>query len=89
MIARDEHLQAREFFTTYDHPEAGRQRTTRPVWRLAARPVWRLAARPFEGVRPAPCFGEHNADILREVAGYDEAAIAALAAAGVIATEPR
>ena len=81
MIARDAHLEAREFFTTYDHPEAGHQRTTRPVWRLAARPV--------EGVRPAPCFGEHNAEVLREVAGYDEAAIAALAAAGVIATEPR
>ena len=80
MLTRDEHLAARGFYTTYDHPEAGEQTTTRPVWRLAER--------PFEGVGPAPCFGEHNAEVLREFAGYNEAQIAALAEAGVITDAP-
>jgi len=33
--------------------------------------------------------GEHNEQVLREVLGYDEARIAALAAGGVIKSEPR
>lgn len=37
---------------------------------------------------PAPRFGEHNAEVLTEL-GFDEAAIADLAAAGVIASHPR
>jgi crotonobetainyl-CoA:carnitine CoA-transferase CaiB-like acyl-CoA transferase len=38
--------------------------------------------------RPAPCFGEHNRDILREL-GLSDAAIADLEASGVIAARPR
>jgi crotonobetainyl-CoA:carnitine CoA-transferase CaiB-like acyl-CoA transferase len=52
------------------------------------RPVWRLARRPFAGVRPAPRFGEHNREVLSELAGLDGAAIDALAAAGVIVDAP-
>lgn len=37
----------------------------------------------------APMLGEHNEQVLREVLGYDEARIAALAAGGVIKSEPR
>lgn len=80
MLVRDEHLVARGYFPTYTHPEAGTQ--------LTSRPVWRLARRPFAGVRPAPIFGEHNLEILRDLGGYSEAEIASMAAAEVIAAEP-
>jgi crotonobetainyl-CoA:carnitine CoA-transferase CaiB-like acyl-CoA transferase len=80
MLVRDEHLQARGFYPEYDHPEAGRFKTTRPVWRLAAR--------PFDGVLPAPCFGEHNREVLSTVAGYSAADIEAMEAANVVVTVP-
>ncbi|MEZ4501355.1 MAG: CoA transferase [Dehalococcoidia bacterium] len=80
MLTRDAHLEARGYYPTYDHPEAGVQRS--------ARPVWRLARRPFTGMRPAPCFGEHNVEVLRDLAGYSAAEIEALAASGVIADVP-
>jgi crotonobetainyl-CoA:carnitine CoA-transferase CaiB-like acyl-CoA transferase len=80
MLVRDEHLATRSFFPTYDHADAGVLPTTRPVWRLARR--------PFASVRPAPRFGEHNREVLSELAGLDSAAIDALAAAGVIVDAP-
>ncbi len=80
MLVRDEHLAARGFYPTYDHVDAGELLTTRPVWRLTRR--------PFAGVRPAPRFGEHNRELLAGLAGLDEAAIDALAAAGVIVDAP-
>jgi crotonobetainyl-CoA:carnitine CoA-transferase CaiB-like acyl-CoA transferase len=40
------------------------------------------------GVRgPAPTLGQHNTSVLRELLGYDEAAIAALTASGVLRQE--
>ncbi len=81
MVVRDEHLNARETFTTYDHPHAGVCG--------AMRPAWRLADRPFGGLRPAPCFGEHNREVLMELGGLSEGEVAALERDGVIATEPR
>jgi crotonobetainyl-CoA:carnitine CoA-transferase CaiB-like acyl-CoA transferase len=81
MLVRDAHLAARGFYPSVDHPEAGRQRT--------ARPVWRLQRRPFIGARPAPCFGEHNREILRDLVGYSAGEIADLSASGVIADQPR
>ena len=80
MLVHDEHLAARGFYPSYDHADAGVCLTTRPVWRLARR--------PFEGVRPAPRFGEHNRAVLSELAGLDEDAIDALEASGVIADAP-
>src|SRR5690606_11540675 len=56
MLVHDEHLPARGYFQHVDHPEAGRHLTTRPVWRMADRPQ--------PPPRPAPCFGEHNREIL-------------------------
>ncbi len=81
MLVHDKHLNAREYYPTIVHPAVGPH--------LSTRPVWRLAERPFGGHRPAPCFGEHNAEVLRDFAGMTEAEIAALAASGVIADAPR
>ncbi len=80
MLVRDAHLAARGFFPSTVHPEAGEHVVTRPVWR------WRH--RPQPPIRPAPCFGEHNRDVLRDLGGYGDADIDAFEASGVIATVP-
>ena len=46
-------------------------------------PPFRMADHPFVAERVAPAQGEHTRDILR-AAGYDEARIDALVAAGVL-----
>ncbi|MGE3962406.1 MAG: CaiB/BaiF CoA transferase family protein [Dehalococcoidia bacterium] len=79
MLVRDEHLAARGYFPTVLHPEAGEHVTTHPVWR------W--ADRPQPPLQPAPCFGEHNRDVLA-AAGYTEDRIASMEAAGILATVP-
>ncbi|MBT5775030.1 MAG: CoA transferase [Dehalococcoidia bacterium] len=81
MLKYDEHLAAREAFLTYDHPAAGKQLSTRPVWRMARRPIATLG--------PAPCFGQHNVEVLNEVAGYTSAEIGAMAESGLIADTPQ
>ncbi|GMU39530.1 MAG: CoA transferase [Chloroflexota bacterium] len=80
MLVRDAHLAARGFFPTTMHPEAGEHVVTRPVWR------WRH--RPQPAIQPAPCFGEHNRAVLRDLGGYGETEIDAFEASGVIATVP-
>ena len=47
-------------------------------------PPFKLSGHDFAVTRDAPAQGEHTAEVLRE-AGYDDAAIAALAIAGAIA----
>jgi len=47
-------------------------------------PPFKLSGHKFAVTREAPAHGEHTAEILRE-AGYDDAAIAAMSGAGVIA----
>lgn len=79
MLVRDEHLAAREYFPTVVHPEAGEHVTTRPVWRFADRPQPPL--------RPAPCFGEHNREILGAV-GYTDAQLDAMEAESILVTIP-
>ena len=44
----------------------------------------RFSATPLGYDAPPPLLGEHTAAVLRETLGYDDAAIAALAARGVI-----
>ena len=39
-------------------------------------------------MRPAPRYGEHTDEVLRELLGLDDDEIAALRAAGVTSTEP-
>jgi crotonobetainyl-CoA:carnitine CoA-transferase CaiB-like acyl-CoA transferase len=73
-LLEDEHLNRTGFFSTVEHPSEGAIRTMRVPSR------WSESAP--EEMRPAPRLGEHSAEVLRE-AGYSDAAIEALAAAGV------
>jgi len=76
-LADDPHLAARGFFVDLPHPEVGTRRHLGIPWRMPARDV-RVA-------RPAPCLGADTDDVLRTVCGYDDAAIARLRAADVLA----
>jgi len=75
-VAASEHLAARDFFVTLEHPEAG----TRAV----AGPPWHPSRTPMRPVRPAPTFGQHTREVLREVLGLSDDELADLAARDVI-----
>ena len=49
---------------------------------------WKLNKLPLAARGPAPCFGQHNREVLRDILGYDEARYEALEASGVIGTTP-
>ncbi len=70
------HLQARGFFVEHDHPEAGRRPHAGVPWRMTTNESRVRAA--------APCLGADTDQVLRDVCGYDTAAIAALRAAGTL-----
>ena len=60
-----------------------RRGATRPVVRLP----YRFSASRVGAARAAPRRGEHNAEVLREILGYDAGRIEALVAANVLQTE--
>jgi crotonobetainyl-CoA:carnitine CoA-transferase CaiB-like acyl-CoA transferase len=75
-LAEDEHLRARGFFATFDHPEVGERRHIGIPWRLAARP---------NGVRSrAPLLGEHTDATLRDLLGLSASELKALRERGAI-----
>jgi len=76
----DPHLRARGFFEWVTHPEAG-------TWDMEG-PIYHLSCTPAHIRINAPCFGEHNAWVLGHLLGVPEGELMALAAEGVIGTEP-
>jgi len=78
-VLDDPHLQARGFFADIPHLEAG-------IHRYAGVPVT-LSQTPAAFRLPAPCLGEHNTEILREL-GLSNAEIATLQREGVIGDMP-
>ena len=69
-LDHDPHLTERGFFVRLPHPEVGRQTHTGLPWRLSNAP---------NGVRaPAPLLGQHTDEIMRDILGYSDAAIARL-----------
>ncbi|MGB2695203.1 MAG: CoA transferase [Dehalococcoidia bacterium] len=80
-LMEDPHLAARGFFEEVAHREAG-------TWAMDG-PVWHFDKTPPHVRLPAPCFGEHNDYVLRELLGLSEEDVAALEREGVTAQEPR
>lgn len=79
-VVEDPHLQARSFYEEVDHPEAGTYRYAGPSWKLSKTPG---------GIRmPAPCLGEHNDYVYREIIGMSEEEVAELAEEGIISNIP-
>ena len=75
-VAADEHLRSREFFQTVEHPALGR---TVELARSAIR---------WQGHQPqarrAPTLGEHSEQIVRELAGWGDAEVAAARSRGAL-----
>jgi crotonobetainyl-CoA:carnitine CoA-transferase CaiB-like acyl-CoA transferase len=76
----DPQAEARHSVVSYEHPAFGTVRTTRSPFRLST--VEELPT------RRGPFLGEHTADVLREICGYDSERIRELEGAGVIGTAP-
>lgn len=76
-LLEDEHLVARGFWVQATHPAAGEVTHCGPPFRLDGG-GWALR-------RPAPLFGQHTDDVLRELCELDDAAIADLRAEGTLA----
>src|SRR3546814_17616450 len=76
-IERDPQVNARNMIISMPHPELGKIRMAGSPLRLSETPVRYRHA-------PPPVPGQHRREILRELAGLDDAAIAAMISAEVI-----
>jgi crotonobetainyl-CoA:carnitine CoA-transferase CaiB-like acyl-CoA transferase len=80
-LANSDYLRDRGLLQIVDHREAGRHLyPTIPV---------HVDGRTHRVRRPAPCFGQDNASVLRELAGVDDETLAQLTRDGVIDDVPR
>ena len=79
-VIADPHLEARTFWDTVDHPDAG-------TYQQVSTP-WKLSKHPRSPTSPAPGLGEHNGYVLGELLGLSTQEIAALEAQGIIGTRP-
>jgi len=77
-LVEDPQVKHNGTFVEYDHPTEGHVKT--PGFAI------RFSKTPSTVARGAPLAGEHSRDVLRE-AGYDEAAIDGLVAAGAVAVD--
>lgn len=78
-LLSDPHLRGRGFFEEVMHPEAGIHPHPGVPWKLDD---FKLR------LRPAPCFGEHNQYVLRELLGMSPEEFELLQSRGVIASSP-
>jgi crotonobetainyl-CoA:carnitine CoA-transferase CaiB-like acyl-CoA transferase len=79
-LAADDQLWARGFYRLLERPEVGIHPFPGPILGLHDTPA------VIE--RPAPSYGQHTDEVLRELLGLHADEIAALHAAGVTSTEP-
>jgi crotonobetainyl-CoA:carnitine CoA-transferase CaiB-like acyl-CoA transferase len=63
-VAEDHHMNDRGFFVQLDHPEVGRQKHAGIPWKFSETP---LAVR-----RPAPCMGQDNEYVIKELLGRSD-----------------
>jgi len=78
-LFNDPQIKHRRQFQVLDHPVIG------PVTSQA--PAYILSETPCKLERPAPCLGEHNEYIYREILGFSDDEIADMLVEGVITTE--
>jgi formyl-CoA transferase len=74
-IIDDAHLRVREMIVEVPHSQRGTFKTVGSPLKLSDSPV---------EIRPSPLLGEHTAEILREVMGYDTAKVEQLHQEGVV-----
>lgn len=78
-LFKDPQLKHRKHFVRLNHSEIG------PMAYRA--PAYKLSKTPSKLIRPAPCLGEHNEFVYKEILGYSDKDIADMLAEGVITTE--
>jgi crotonobetainyl-CoA:carnitine CoA-transferase CaiB-like acyl-CoA transferase len=78
------HLQARGLLETVEFPKERQMGSKRPI---IGRP-WHFSAMQPSIRGPAPTFGQHNREVLRDILGYDESRCETLEKAGVIVDKP-
>ncbi len=76
----DPHLEARGFWDTVEHPEAGEYRQVTTPWQMSK-------SRRIEAT-PAPGLGEHNTLVLGDILGLPVRELEALERRGIIGTRP-
>jgi crotonobetainyl-CoA:carnitine CoA-transferase CaiB-like acyl-CoA transferase len=70
ILESDEHIRAREYYVHLEHPEAGNTAHDGPGFRLSKTPAqYRM---------DAPCLGEHNEYVCKEILGLSDEEIADL-----------
>lgn len=79
-LCADPHLAARDALVELCHPEAGRHRYQRAPWRMSGVPEPTLT--------PAPCFGQHNGQVLSALLDLTEDEIRDMEARGILSSEP-
>jgi crotonobetainyl-CoA:carnitine CoA-transferase CaiB-like acyl-CoA transferase len=79
-LTQDPHLAQRGFFRELEHPVVGRYRVAGPLWNHAETPT------PIR--TGAPCFGQHNVELLAGLLGMSDDRIEQLRDAGITADRP-
>lgn len=75
-VVEDEHIKARGAFVEVEHPQAGTLKLLRPWIRFSDAPPTIHHA--------GPAIGEHNAEVYKDLLGFDEEKLRELKAAGAI-----
>ncbi|MBI5500018.1 MAG: CoA transferase [Deltaproteobacteria bacterium] len=75
-VFEDPQVLAREMVVNVEHPRCG-------TLKMVGDPV-KLTPKPAPGISPPPMLGQHTAEVLRGLLGYDDARIAELKSKGVV-----
>ena len=78
-LLQDPQFKHRGHYRLLNHKEMGEHSYNAPAYRLSRTP-WQM-------VRPAPCMGEHNMLVLKDMLGYSEDEVADMMAEGAITTD--
>ena len=79
-LLNDPHYAARGTFVTVDHPLVGPRRYPGIPWKMSVT--------PGQVRSPAPCLGQHNAQVYGELLGMSEDQVTGLEDRGVVGTKP-